>query len=183
MAHFGSAVEYGLHVLTHLARFPCDNAPSARALAEFQGLPSAYLAKTMTQLEKAGLVVATEGKGGGYKLARPESEITFLDVADAIEGRKSLFECRDVRLRCVLFSGNPPKAETSGVCSIHAAMQRAERRMREALADTTIADIVEPLRARTSDTARETVNDWFANFSGGNDTGDANRVSRDRGAK
>lgn len=164
MAHFGSAVEYGLHVLTHLARFPGEKPPSAKALAIFQGVPPAYLAKTMTQLEKAGLVVAAEGKGGGYRLARPASDITFLDVVDAIEGVKPLFDCRDVRLRCVLFGGKPPKAASAGVCSIHAVMQKVERRMREALAEATIADIADPLRARTREAAFDAVERWFADF-------------------
>jgi Rrf2 family protein len=149
--------------MTHLARFPGGKPPSAKALAEFQGVPSAYLAKIMTQLEKAGLVTASEGKGGGYRLARPPEDITFLEVADAVEGRKSLFECKDVRLRCVLFGGTPPKEAMSGVCSIHAVMLAAERRMRETLEATTVADISRPLVARTSPKARRVVDDWFTN--------------------
>jgi Rrf2 family protein len=114
-----------------------DVPPSVKALAEFQGIPSAYLSKIMTQLEKAGLVVASEGKRGGYRLARPPAQISFLDVADAIEGSKRLFECTEIRRRCVLYGDAPPKAAVSGICAIHAAMLAAERRMRDHLAKTT----------------------------------------------
>jgi Rrf2 family protein len=165
MNHFGAAVEYGLHVMTHLARFPGDSPPSAKALAEFLGVPPAYLAKIMTKLEKAGLLAASEGKGGGYRLARTAADITFLEVADAIEGRKSLFECKDVRLRCVLFGGSPPKAARAGVCSIHAVMLAAERHMRETLGATTVADISRPLEARTPSNARQAVQNWFAHHA------------------
>ena len=75
---------------------------------------------------------------GGYQLARPVDEITVLDVADALEGGKPLFQCREVRDRCVLGSAG---ASRRGVCAIHAVMLEGERRMREALAETTLADI------------------------------------------
>src|SRR5688572_441734 len=126
--------------MTQLARYTLDRPPSARALAEFQGVPPAYLAKIMTRLEKAGLVVANEGKGGGYTLGRAPEGITFLEVVDAIEGPKKLFECTEVRLRCVLYGGQPPKLPSSNICAIHAVMLAAEERMRAQLAATTIAD-------------------------------------------
>ena len=44
MNHFGVGVEYALHVLTQLARFKPERPPSAKALADFQGVPAAYLA-------------------------------------------------------------------------------------------------------------------------------------------
>ena len=159
MNHFGVAVEYALHVMTQLALFELDKLPSARALAEFQGVPPAYLAKIMTHLEKAGLVIASEGKGGGYRLAKPAEEITFLDVTDAIEGRKSIFECTEVRLRCVLHGGKPPKP--TSICGIHAVMLAAERRMREQLAATTVADISRPLQAKTPPAMSTVVRRWF----------------------
>ena len=163
VSHFGVAVEYALHVMTQLARFVPEKPPSARALAEFQGVPTAYLAKIMTQLQKAGLVAANEGKGGGYRLAKPPEQITFLDVADAVEGHKSLFQCTEVRKGCVLYRGYLPKP--SGICAIHAVMLAAERRMREQLAQTTIADMAGPLRAKTSSAVTAVMQEWFETHS------------------
>ena len=165
MSHFGVGVEYGLHILTQLARFQPLKPPSNRALAEFQGIPAAYLAKVMTSLEKAGIVEASEGKGGGYHLARAPKSITFLEVVDAIEGRKSLFECTEVRQRCVLYGGKPPPSVTANTCAIHAVMIAAERRMREKLADVTVADIAHPLSAKTSSEVKQKAVEWFGNHS------------------
>lgn len=162
MSHFGVAVEYALHVLTQLARFEPEKPPSAGALAQFQGIPAAYLAKVMTSLQKAGLVAAAEGKGGGYCLARGADSITFLDVTDAVEGRKRLFECTEVRRRCVLYGGKPPASATANVCTIHAVMLAAEQRMREQLAAVTIADISRPLASKTSPQMKEMAREWFA---------------------
>lgn len=164
MSHFGVAVEYALHIMTQLARYEPDKPPSVRALAEFQGIPPSYLAKVMTSLQKAGLVEASEGKGGGYRLAREPRAITFLDVADAIEGPKTLFECTEVRQRCVLYGGRPPESVTANVCAIHAVMLSAERRMREQLATVTVADISVPLQAKTSPAMKATALQWFADY-------------------
>ncbi|MBE0777079.1 Rrf2 family transcriptional regulator, partial [Escherichia coli] len=49
------------------------------------------------------LVAATEGVRGGFRLARPANEISVLDVVRAIDGDKSIFECREVRERCAIF--------------------------------------------------------------------------------
>jgi Rrf2 family protein len=112
-----------------------------RDLAELQGVPLDYLAKIFTKLAKAKLVVATEGVRGGFKLARPADEISLLDIVNAIDGRKAIFECRDIRGRCALFEGDAPAWALDGHCSIHSAMLTAQKRMEDALAQQTILDI------------------------------------------
>ena len=142
MSHISTAVEYGLHCLLLLA--PSDGAAteaSARDLAHLQGVSPDYVAKLFTKLSKAGLVNATEGARGGFTLARPAEQISVLDVVDAIDGRKDLFECREIRARCALFDGDAPQWATQGVCSIHAVMLEAEQSMRQVLARHTLADI------------------------------------------
>ncbi len=140
MAHFGNSTEYGLHCLLWLVE-PHEYAPSSRDLAELQGISASFVAKIFPRLEKAGLVISSEGIRGGYRLARAPDQISVLDVVDAIEGKKPLFDCQDVRQRCALFEGSPPSWSGRGVCAIHATMLRAEQRMREELARTTLADL------------------------------------------
>lgn len=179
MSHFGVAVEYALHVMVRLARCP-DQTPSVRALAEYQGISRPYLAKIMTALQKAGLVEASEGKGGGYRLKRQAEKVSFLDVADAIEGRKPLFECTEVRLRCVLFGGKPPKSASEKPCAIHAVMLSAERDMRKKLAGITVADIVRPLDADTLPATRELALRWFADHAAASVRKDKTQPKRKR---
>ena len=75
MAHLIGSVEYGLHCLKGLAGSG-DAALSSRGLAEPRGIPPSFLARMFPKLEKAGLVCAGEGIGGGRPrgaaLARPE---------------------------------------------------------------------------------------------------------------
>ncbi|WP_426505760.1 RrF2 family transcriptional regulator [Serratia proteamaculans] len=140
MAYITTSVEYGIHCLLWLVG---DNqrALSSRELAELQGISPSFLAKIFPKLEKAGIVAASEGVRGGYRLARPADEITFLEVIDAIEGHKPLFDCQEVRGRCAVFDDSPPDWAVSGKCAIHAVMLQAEKAMRDALAVQTLGAV------------------------------------------
>lgn len=48
-------------------------------------IPPTALAKVLQQLVRAGLAEGARGIGGGYRLARPRSEITVLDVVSVFE--------------------------------------------------------------------------------------------------
>ncbi|MCC7120773.1 MAG: Rrf2 family transcriptional regulator [Gammaproteobacteria bacterium] len=142
MAHITASVEYGLHCLLWLAT--ADTAAlSSRELAALQGISPTFVAKIFPKLEKAGLVSASSGLRGGYRLAKPAARISLLEVVDAIEGRKPLFDCQEIRDRCAVFDGQAPRWATQGVCAIHAAMLKAEAAMRETLATQSLADIAD----------------------------------------
>ncbi|WP_260581319.1 RrF2 family transcriptional regulator [Sphingopyxis sp. PET50] len=160
MAHLTASVEYGLHCL--LGLIGAGDAPrSARDLALFQGVSPSFAAKIFAKLEKAGIVTAAEGVRGGYRLARPADTISVLELVDAIEGRKPLFECQEIRARCPLFDGGAPDWATRGVCSIHAVMLKAEKAMRDALASETLADIGGRLERKAPETFDADTRSWF----------------------
>ena len=139
MAYITTSVEYAIHGLIWLV--DNDHSLSSRDLAELQGISPSFLAKIFPRLEKAGIVMASEGVRGGYRLARPADDITFLEIVDAIEGRKPLFDCQEVRERCALFGASAPDWATSGTCAIHAVMLQAEKAMRDALAAQTLGAV------------------------------------------
>lgn len=156
---YGVSVEYGLHTVLWLLPDQPGRA-SGRDLADMQGVPAAMLAKILPRLEKAGIVSAHEGISGGYELAKPATEVTVLDVIDAIESDRKLFDCKEIRRGCVLFDGSPPDWAVSGVCRIHAVMIRAEKQMRAELARTTLADLAKGGRPAAFE---KSVGDWFEN--------------------
>lgn len=162
MAHITSSVEYAIHCLLFLVNN--EQKPlSSRDLAELQGISASFLAKIFPKLEKAGIVAAQEGVRGGYLLARPAQEISFLDVVDAIEGDKPLFDCQNIREKCSVFNNNPPLWATDGVCAIHAVMQQAEKAMRISLASHTLADIAERFGRKAPQAFFSDVNGWINN--------------------
>lgn len=176
MAHLGSSVEYGLHCLLWLAG-PHAEPVSSRDLADLQGVSASFLAKIFPKLEKAGIVAASEGIRGGYRLARAPERVTVLEVVDAIEGAKPLFDCQEIRGRCAVFGGKPPAWSTGGVCAIHAVMLRAEQGMRRELARTTLADLAGAVAAKAPAQFAVELHGWLAERAG------ARRQSRAAPAK
>ena len=160
MAFFGSGVEYGLHCLLFLVD-PSAHPASSRDLADLQGVSPSFLAKIFPKLEKAGIVDAYEGVHGGYRLARPAAQITVLEVAEAIEGRKRFFDCQEIRGRCAVFNGRAPSWATEGVCAIHALMVRAEKTMRDELARTTLAELAGKVGRKAPAAYRSEIRDWL----------------------
>lgn len=163
MAHVSAGVEYALHSLLLLIDAEeLGQSASARDLAELQKIPAEYVAKLFTKLQKAGIVIAREGIGGGFALARPASDITALDVIEAVDGRKALFECKEIRGQCALFADSTPAWAKDGVCSIHAVMIEAEKRAREVMASHTLAAIAGRAASKAPKEHAGQVKDWLA---------------------
>lgn len=161
MAHLTVSVEYGVHCLLWLAG--SDGKPlSSRDLADLQGISHSFLAKIFPKLERAGIVHASGGVRGGYLLARAPEDISILQIVDAIEGRKPLFDCQEIRGRCAIFGGAPPDWATGGVCAVHLVMLRAEKAMRDTLASQSLADIGQNVANKAPSQFSSDVEDWIA---------------------
>jgi len=154
----GEGVEWALHCCTVLGVMPSDLAVPASVLAEFHGLRPAYLAKQMQALSRAGITESVPGRSGGYKLARPIGEITVLDVVLAVEGSERSFRCTEVRQQGP--AGADPSSCTKP-CGIAATMWRAEEQYRQALAATTIEDLVAELATELNDEQTERAAIWL----------------------
>ena len=159
MAHITSSVEYGIHCLLWLVGSG-ETPLSSRDLAELQGVSPSFLAKIFPRLEKAGIVVASEGVRGGYRLARAPEAISFVDIIDAIEGYKPLFDCQEIRDRCAVFGTEAPTWATTGVCAIHAVMLKAEQAMRDELATHTLADVSRTFERKAPSTFFIQIEEW-----------------------
>lgn len=158
---YGAGVEYALHTMVNIG-LQGGRPATSRALAAFQELPLAYVRKLLAGLGRAGLLTGAEGAAGGWSFARPAESITVLDVADAVHPEATLFECREVRAGCVLWAGSEaPAAARSGTCSIHQVMLDAEAAARAAIARTTIADLIEAVRSKSSTAHLERLTGWF----------------------
>lgn len=59
---------------------------SINKIAEREKLSREYLAKVLKRLVQKGLLISSLGLHGGYKLAKPASSISFLDILEAIDG-------------------------------------------------------------------------------------------------
>ena len=132
-------VEWGVHAVTLLATLPPDTALPAAKLAEFHGVPPAYLAKSLQALARAGIVESVPGRRGGYRMIRSADDVTLLDIVEAIEGNESSFKCTEIRKRGPSRVANRLYAP---MCGIAEAMHRADQAWRDELHRTTVADVL-----------------------------------------
>ncbi len=151
-------VEWGAHCAVLLSFLPSDKSLPTARLAEFNGVPPAYLAKHLQALSRAGIVESVTGPRGGYRLARPASEITMIDVVEAIDGAESAFQCKEIRRRG---PSAVPAREYTHPCGIHAVMDRADAAWRAELAAVSIAELAAGLGATAPPRSLEKGMDWF----------------------
>jgi Rrf2 family protein len=132
-------VEWGVHCGVLLGFVAPDGALPTARLAEYHGVPAAYLAKHLQAMSRAGLLESVQGPKGGYRLARPAAEITVLEVVEAIDGAEPAFRCAEIRRRGPTAR---PAREYKGMCGVHAAMNRADAAWRAELRTVTLADLM-----------------------------------------
>ncbi len=151
-------VEWGLHCAVLLAFVPPEAALPTGRLAEFNGVPAAYLAKHLQAMSRARILESVTGPRGGYRLARDAGAISMLDVIEAIDGTESAFVCKEIRRRG---PGALPAREYRLPCSIHVVMNRADDAWRAAVRAVSIADLVRMLGETAPRRALEKGRRWF----------------------
>ncbi|GAA1864529.1 RrF2 family transcriptional regulator [Asanoa iriomotensis] len=140
------STEWLLHCAATLAQLEPGASASAAQLARYFDLPAAYLAKQLQELVKAGVLTATTGPRGGFRLARPASEITLLRIVEAVDGTAGPYECREIRQQG---RGALPPEQCQNTCILAEKMAEAHEAWRRSLAGVSLADIIATLPATT----------------------------------
>jgi Rrf2 family protein len=133
------STEWVLHAAGSLAQLGTGGTASAAQLAEHFDVPSAYLAKQLQALVRAGVLVATTGPRGGFRLARDPQDITLLQIVQAVDGTSPFYQCNELRQRG---RGAAPPEQCRRVCGIAKHMYAAEGAWRASLSEVTLSDIV-----------------------------------------
>ena len=84
---------YGVRLMMMLALHQEDGAIQMKCIAGELGISQMYLGKIAHKLRKANLIVGFRGSRGGYRLARPASQITVGDLVRCLEDTPALARC------------------------------------------------------------------------------------------
>ncbi|WP_420567311.1 Rrf2 family transcriptional regulator [Thalassovita sp.] len=76
---------YAMVALADIALQPAQTLVSLGDISKRQDISLAYLEQLFVKLRRAGLVESVRGPGGGYRLARPPSEIRVVEVLSAVD--------------------------------------------------------------------------------------------------
>ena len=124
--------DYGIRLMLALAE--AGGGPvSVRELADRQTVPYAFARGIQRDLVAAGLARTKRGKSGGLFLARSASEITLLDVIEAVEGPIALNIC----------TADPEWCQRMGACSVHQVWRGADALVKEYFGSKSLAGLVE----------------------------------------
>ena len=122
--------EYALRAITSLAN-GVGEPVSADALAAETKVPRRYLNRVLQDLAAAGLVRSKSGPRGGHEIARDASEVTILDVVNAVSPLERIESC-PLGLK-----------SHSSLCPLHAELDRVYAATEAAFAGVTIQQLLE----------------------------------------
>jgi len=125
-----TTAQYALRALVKLAEEPAKTV-LGRVMAEQTDIPANYLSKVLLTLGNAGLVEATRGAGGGYRLSRDPKTVRLIEVAELFDGAR-------LKPTCLLGS---PECSDEHACSAHDAWKAVRARFVGFLESTTLAEV------------------------------------------
>ncbi len=116
--------DYAVRVLLHLAALPAGTQVQVKDVAAQRSLPLSFVRRIVARLRAARLLETTRGLGGGVTLGRPPSEISLLDVVNAMDDPVTLNQCLDPDHTCPL----------AAACPAHVAWDEATQILEDHLA-------------------------------------------------
>jgi FeS assembly SUF system regulator len=145
MVRLGKLTDYGLVLMTCIAKGQGAPIRTARDLARESRLPLSTVSKVLKGLLQSGLLISHRGIKGGYVLSRDPHEISVLEMIAALEGPMALTECStEVTGLCNLEQG----------CPIKSNQQIINQAVRGVLEKVTLSDLMEPMHLTTIKDAR-----------------------------
>lgn len=125
-------IDYALRAAIKLAELPEGKVMSFREIARIEQIPEEFLAKILRTMVSSGLIRSVRGPKGGYLLARPSQDITFLDVIEAAEGPVVINMCLQDENVCPIQTG----------CSMVNVWAKAQNAMLDVLKGTSLEDVL-----------------------------------------
>jgi len=125
---------YSVTAVAALAARGPDACVALRDLSDETGISLRYLEQLFAQLRRAALVQSVRGKSGGYRLARPATDLTVGDIITAVDETVKAQGCTpDMKASCTGVGAR---------CLTHNLWNALEDHIDTFFARVTVADIV-----------------------------------------
>jgi FeS assembly SUF system regulator len=136
MLRVSRLTDYATVVMTCMAGHPGD-VLSAAQIADAARLELPTVGKLLKSLGHAGLVESFRGVNGGYRLARPASEISLAQIVEAMEGPIGMTECSVAEGSC----------DRAPQCGVRGSWQQVSSALDGVLRGMSLADMLKPTLA------------------------------------
>ena len=138
--------DYALRVLLYAASIEEGRLVTIGETAQIYGISQGHLKKVVMNLIHAGFLQGTRGRTGGFRLAKPASEIRLGEVLRATETDFALVECFQAGSACCI----------ARPCQLPPIIAKAVKSFMSTLDDYTIADVMmAPEQFGLAEAARE----------------------------
>lgn len=124
--------DYALRVLLYAASIEDGRLVTIGETASIYGISQGHLKKVVMNLIHAGFLQGTRGRTGGFRLARPASEIRLGEVLRSTETDFALVECFQQGNACCI----------SRPCRLPPILAKAVSSFMDTLDEFTIADVM-----------------------------------------
>lgn len=128
--------KYGLKALAYIAKQDDKNPVQIATVSTSENISHKYLESILLSLKKSGFLGSKKGKGGGYYLLRPASDILMTDVIRVLEGPIAMIPCVSLN-----FYEKCDDCPDEDACSVHKLMIQVRDNTLQVLRNNTLADI------------------------------------------
>ncbi len=128
---------YALRVMIDLAEHRDAGCIPLKDIAERQGISKKYLEILAKDLVAGKLILATSGRGGGYRLTREPDKYPVGEILERMEGSLASVSC---------LSGGSNTCPRASVCPTLPLWEEYDRMIRDFFFGKTLADLLKPGR-------------------------------------
>lgn len=127
------ASSYALQAIAFIASLKRDHPTPSHFIAQSRRIPERFLLKVLKPLVSARILNSIKGPNGGYRLARAASEISILDVVEAVDG--------PIRGLIPLNNDGTDDGDNAITKKLEQACNHASEQVRKTLAKIRISDL------------------------------------------
>jgi len=128
--NFSKTTEYALRIMSFLAMDE-KRLISSKEISRSVNVPFRYLRKLLLVLAKSGLINSVQGKNGGYKISKNLSDISILDIIQAVGVDHIKNECFFGFQDCAFINK----------CTIHDKWTAVQENINNVLTTTSLAEL------------------------------------------
>lgn len=131
---------YAVTAMLDLALHANDGPVALAEISERQELSLSYLEQLFAKLRKKNLVKSTRGPGGGYRVAKPLSQVAVAQIIFAVDESVDATSCAG-RQDCL----------SQGRCLTHDLWESLSEQIEEFLQNVSLQDLIDQHAERTGD--------------------------------
>ncbi len=139
---------FAVTAMLDIALYEADKPVTLAGISERQSISLSYLEQLFSRLRKNGLVTSVRGPGGGYRIAKPHSDISVSNIITAVDELIDATQC-----------GGNENCHDEGRCMTHDLWTALNGKILEYLSGISLADMVEVQQKKKN---KETGTVYFA---------------------